>query len=166
MNPTHGIEVFPEWKAKSNRVFKKTKPKTETSKKKGAKFPSETQVEQQTMGAFATDKAFTGAKVKAGEMSDVDNLIGMLRLAFPGVNVATTQEEFDAILESPGVRTRETKGKTILGITVDGKIYLNPDSTSLATPIHEFGHIWLDYLRSDSSGKKGTAILNQGPKTY
>ena len=163
-NPVHGIEVFPEWKAKSNRVFKKTKPKTKTAKEKGAKFPSERQVEQQTMGAFATDKAFVGAKVKAGEMSDVDNLIGMLRLAFPGVNVATTQEEFDAILETPGVRTRETKGKTILGITIDGKIYLNPDSTSLATPIHEFGHIWLDYLRSDASGKKGTAILNQGLK--
>lgn len=163
-NPVHGIEVFPEWKAKSNRVFKKTEPKTEAAKEKGPKFPSERQVEQQTMGAFATDKAFVGAKVKAGEMSDVDNLIGMLRLAFPGVNVATTQEEFDAILETPGVRTRETKGKTILGITVDGKIYLNPDSTSLATPIHEFGHIWLDYLRSDASGKKGTAILNQGLK--
>jgi len=163
-NPVHGIDVFPEWKAKSNRVFKKTKPKTEAAKKKGPKFPSERQVEQQTMGAFATDKAFIGAKVKPGEASDVDNLIGMLRLAFPQVSVATTQEEFDAILESPGVRTRETKGKTILGITLDGKIYLNPDSKSLATPIHEFGHIWLDYLRSDASGKKGTAILNQGLK--
>ena len=160
-NPAHGIDVFPEWKAKATRVFKKTKPKTE---KKKPSFPKPETVGGQTMGAFATDKAFIGPKVKVGEASDVDNLVGMLRLAFPQVSVATTQEEFDAILESPGVRTRETKGKTILGITMDGKIYLNPNYQSLATPIHEFGHVWIDYLRSDVSGKKGTELLNQGLK--
>jgi RNA polymerase-interacting CarD/CdnL/TRCF family regulator len=160
-NPTHGIDVFPEWKAKATRVFKKTKPKTE---KKKPSFPKPETVGGQTMGAFATDKAFIGPKVKVGEASDVDNLVGMLRLAFPQVSVATTQEEFDATLESPGVRTRETKGKTILGITMDGKIYLNPNYQSLATPIHEFGHVWIDYLRSDVSGKKGTELLNQGLK--
>ena len=160
-NPAHGIDVFPEWKAKATRVFKKTKPKAE---KKKPSFPKPETVGGQTMGAFATDKAFIGPKVKVGEASDVDNLVGMLRLAFPQVSVATTQEEFDAILESPGVRTRETKGKTILGITMDGKIYLNPNYQSLATPIHEFGHVWIDYLRSDVSGKKGTELLNQGLK--
>ena len=158
-NPAHGIDVFPEWKAKASRVFKKTQPK-----EKKPTFPKPERVGGETMGAFATDKAFIGPKVKVGQASDVDNLVGMLRLAFPQVSVATTQEEFDAILESPGVRTRETKGKTILGITMDGKIYLNPNYQSLATPIHEFGHVWIDYLRSDVSGKKGTELLNQGLK--
>jgi len=158
-NPAHGIDVFPEWKAKASRVFKKTQPK-----EKEPTFPKPERVGSETMGAFATDKAFIGPKVKVGEASDVDNLIGMLRLAFPQVSVATTQEEFDAILETPGVRTRETKGRTILGITMDGKIYLNPNYQSLATPIHEFGHVWIDYLRSDASGKKGTELLNQGLK--
>lgn len=160
-NPAHGIDVFPEWKAKAARVFKKTKPKTEKGK---PLFPKPERVGGETMGTFATDKAFIGPKVKTGEASDIDNLVGMLRLAFPQVSVATTQEEFDAILESPGVRTRETKGKTILGITMDGKIYLNPNYQSLATPIHEFGHVWIDYLRSDISGKKGTELLIQGLK--
>lgn len=158
-NPAHGIDVFPEWKAKASRVFKKTQPK-----EKEPTFPKPERVGSETMGTFATDKAFIGPKVKVGEASDVDNLVGMLRLAFPQVSVATTQEEFDAILESPGVRTRETKGRTILGITMDGKIYLNPNYQSLATPIHEFGHVWIDYLRSDVSGKKGTELLNQGLK--
>ena len=164
-NPAHGIDVFPEWNARASAMFKKTKPKQKEGEPvKEGKFPGEKQIGADAMGAFANLKAFIGARVKFGEMSDVDNLIGLLRLSFPGVSVATTQAEFDAILEQPGVRTRETEGKTILGITLDGKIYINPGAESLATPIHEFGHIWIDYLRSDASGKKGTELLNQGLK--
>ena len=35
-NPTHGIDVFPEWKAKATRVFKKTKHKTAGGEKSEA----------------------------------------------------------------------------------------------------------------------------------
>lgn len=164
-NPAHGIDVFPEWNARAAAMFKKTKPKQKEGEPvKEGKFPGEKQIGADSMGAFANLKAFIGARVKFGEMSDLDNIIGLLRLSFPGVSVATTQEEFDAILEQPGVRTRKTKGKTILGITLNGKIYLNPAVESLATPIHEFGHIWIDYLRSDTSNTKGTKLLNQGLK--
>jgi DNA-binding transcriptional MerR regulator len=152
-NPTHGIDVFPEWKAKSSRVFKKDK---------AGKVPSPESVATQTGGAFFTDKAMRGAKVFADVISDINLLIGKIRFAFPSVSVSTTQQEFDNIINSPDVRTQVSDGKIILGLTKDGKIYLNPAMSSLQTPIHEFGHIWIDFLRSKDSGKKGTDLLSKG----
>jgi len=153
-NPTNGIDVFPAWKAKSNRVFKENT--------KGNR-PSQKAVAAQTMGTAANDKAFQGA-VANTEMSDMDVLLGKLRFAFPGVSTTTTIEEFNNILSQPGTRTKISNGKIILGLTKDGKIFINPEAASLATPIHEFGHIWMDFLRSKASGDKGTALLKRGLK--
>ena len=154
-NPTSGMEVFPEWKAKSNRVFKKDK---------AGKRPSDKNVSSQTMGTVANDKAFQGASVQADGITDMQQLSAKFRFAFPDVTVVETQQEFDAMLKESGVRTKVSKGKTILGMTKDGKVFLNPDQASLGTPIHEFGHIWIDFLRSKSSGIKGTRLLKRGLK--
>jgi len=153
-NPTNGVEVFPTWKAKANRVFKKDTR---------GKRPTEQEVAAQTMGTAPIDKAFQGDVVST-DMNSLDVLIGKLRFAFPNVSVTRTIEEFNNILSQPGVRTKETEGKTILGLTTEGKIFLNPEFESLATPIHEFGHIWLDFLRSKASGEKGTKLFNRGIK--
>lgn len=153
-NPTNGIDLFPTWRAKASRIFKKDI---------SGKTPSQLNVSGQTMGTAANDGAFQG-DAPTRNMSNLDILIGKLKFAFPSVNVATNQVEFDAILNQPGVRTQESNGKTILGLTKDGKIFINPAFDSLATPIHEFGHIWTDFLRSDASGKKGTALLARGLK--
>jgi len=158
-NPTHGIDVFPEWKAKASRVFKRS---DSNDPNKEGKYPSPENVATQTGGAFFGDSAMKGAKVFADVISDLNLLIGKLRYAFPSVSVSTTQEEFNNIINSPDVRTQVSDGKVILGLTKDGKIYLNPEMSSLQTPIHEFGHIWIDFLRSKASGPKGTAFLNKG----
>ena len=152
--PKHGIDVFSTWRAKASRVFKKDK--------KG-RFPTKTATAQQVGGAFFNDKVFQSDSANT-KQSNLDVLIGKLKFAFPSVNVANSKAEFDAILNEPGVRTKESEGKVILGLTVDGKIFINPDFDSLATPIHEFGHIWMDYLRSESSGLKGTKLLERGLK--
>jgi hypothetical protein len=153
-NPTNGINVFPTWRAKASRVFKPSK---------AGKLPSQLQVSGQTMGTAATDRAFQGDRPTTN-MTDLQILLGKLKFAFPDVAVATTIEEFNEVLQQPGVRTKVSEGKVILGMTKDGKIFLNPERESLATPIHEYGHIWIDYLRSKVSGERGTALLNRGLK--
>lgn len=153
-NPTNGINVFPTWRAKASRVFKPSK---------AGKRPSQLQVSGQTMGTAASDLAFQGDRPTT-KMTDLQILLGKLKFAFPDVAVATTIEEFNEILQQPGVRTKVSEGKVILGMTKDGKIFLNPERESLATPIHEYGHIWIDYLRSKASGEKGTALLERGLK--
>jgi hypothetical protein len=151
-NPKHGLDVFPEWKAKATRVFKESK---------GGVIPSDQKIADEVGGAFYIDKAFRGAQVSL-DPSDVDVLAAKLRFAFPDVTVSRNIEEFNRVLQEEGVRTKESDGKIILGMTKDGKVYLNPESDSLATPIHEFGHIWIDFLRSKASGKKGDALLSKG----
>ncbi len=154
-NPTNGIDIFPTWRAKTNRMFKKDKQ---------GRLPNQKVVAGQTMGTAATDQAFQMDKVTTGGISDMDLLSAKLRFAFPGVTVSNTVEAFNEAINEEGTRTQETKGKKILGLTKDGKVILNPDSKSLATPIHEFGHIWIDFLRSKASGAKGTKLLAQGLK--
>ena len=131
-NPMHGVDVFPEWKSKTTRIHKKDK--------KG-KFPDSGKVKTQTGGSFFADKIFRGAKLIVGNMSKQDVLIGKLRAAFPSVYVAKSKEEFDYIMSRKDVRSRVVEGNTVLGMTIDGKIYLNPEDNTLETPIHEFGHI-------------------------
>jgi hypothetical protein len=151
-NPMNGLNIFPEWRAKAVRVFKKDA--------KG-EMPSLEKVLRQVGGAFFIDKAFRGARVQT-EQSDIDVISGKMRFAFPGVSVSQTQQEFDEALKQEGIRTAESNGNTILGLTKDGKIFLNPSRKSLSTPIHEFGHIWIDFLRSESSKTKGTKLLKKG----
>jgi hypothetical protein len=152
-NPKQGIDVFPEFRAKLARVFKPSKTGV---------YPKIDNAIQQTGGAFFMDAAFRGTAPAVDAMSDLKVLIGKLRFAFPEVSVATTQEEFDNFLEQEGIRAREKDGKVIYGVTKDGRIFLNPTEQTLRTPIHEFGHIWIDYLRSTASGKKGDMLLQKG----
>jgi hypothetical protein len=152
-NPKQGVDVFPEFRAKAARVFKKNA--------KG-EYPNTQAVADQTGGAFFMDSAFRGAKPKFGKIADLDLLIGKLRFAFPEVSVTTTEQEFNDFLDQEGVRTRESDGTIIYGVTKEGKIFLNPNFDTLRTPIHEFGHIWIDYLRSAQSGPKGKALLKKG----
>ena len=158
-NPKNGMDVFPEFKAKASRVYKATVPK---KKNVEPKLPSETEVSAQVGGTAFNDVAFRGSRPATDQMTDQDVLVGQLRNALPQVTVAKSQTEFDNIISEPEVRTKVSDGEVVLGLTRDGKIYLNPKSKSLNTPIHEFGHIWTDYLRSPQSGKKGKELLKKG----
>lgn len=152
-NPKQGVDVFPEFRAKAARVFKQDK--------KG-NYPNADAVAGQTGGAFFMDSAFRGAKPKFGKITDLDMLVGKLRFAFPEVSVSNSLKEWNTFMNQEGVRTREKDGDIIYGVTKDGRIFLNPNFDSLRTPIHEFGHIWIDYLRSAASGKKGSMLLAKG----
>jgi hypothetical protein len=152
-NPKQGVDVFPEFRSKAARVFKKDK--------KG-NYPNSDAVAGQTGGAFFMDSAFRGAKPRFGAITDMDMLIGKLRFAFPEVSVSNTEEEFIKFTNQEGIRTREKNGEVIYGVTKEGRIFLNPQFDTLRTPIHEFGHIWIDYLRSSASGTKGKMLLAKG----
>ena len=152
-NLADGMDVFPEFFAKASRVF------TQSSR---GKIPNMTSIPAQVRGNAFIDKAFVGVRIST-KMSNIDIISGKIRYAFPNVQVASTQAEFDEIMSTEGVREkRDPDGNLIAGITINGKIYINPSVANLSTPIHEFGHIWMDYLRSEESGSKGTALYKKG----
>jgi hypothetical protein len=152
--PVRAFDVFAELKAKAPRLFKPNK---------SGVYPSPQSVIRQAGGVAYVDVPFRGARLLPSGITDLDIIIGKLRTAFPEVGVFTTKEEFDQFLKQEGIRSRkDKKGNVIYGITKDGKVFLNPENKSLRTPIHEFAHIWIDYLRSKTSGKRGDELLAKG----
>lgn len=90
-------------------------------------------------------------------------LVDLLSKAFPGVKVFDTVEAFEENINKPGVVKRLTKdGYIAYGAKGDGSIYLNPDDKTLSLPLHEFGHMFIDYLKSKRSGEKGTKLYKRG----
>lgn len=149
-NPKHGLNAFPTWRVKSNRMHKVSKAGTTPSAEANA---------QQVGGAFFADGAFVGDSMTSTD-TVVDKIVAKIRFAFPNVTVTTSKVEFAAAMADPRVKKRLSKsGEVIYGLTMDGRIVLNPDAATANTAIHEFGHIWTDYLRSS---KKGREILARG----
>jgi len=90
-------------------------------------------------------------------------LVELLSKAFPGVKVFDNVEAFEKNINQPGVVKRQTKdGYIAYGAKGDGSIYLNPDDKTLTLPLHEFGHMFVDYLKSKRSGEKGSSLYKRG----
>ena len=106
---------------------------------------------------------FIGA-VSQGVMSNAQKLSAWINKSFPSVIMSTDAETFANVLKSDGVRVQLKGDEVVYGVTVDGDIYINPDvhnsdSALFNTTIHEFGHVWLDFLDTTAEGKR---LLNRG----
>lgn len=142
-SPVHAADIFAEMYSKSFYLNKENK--------KG-KFPSVNQAVDQSVaasGPVAAIKAFRGAKIST-KMTEVQKLLGKLKLAFPTVTIVDTQEEFDKSLESDEVKKFVKDGEVVYGFTKDGKIFLNPKKANSNTAIHEYSHIWMGFLEENN----------------
>lgn len=152
--PVHAADVFPEMYSKSFYLQKENKAGKPTS--------PETAVRQSVAagGAIAGIKAFRGAKMST-KMDTMKKLLGKLKLAFPSVTIVETQQEFDSALEQPNVFKFVKKGEVVYGFTMDGKVFLNPSLATANTAIHEFGHVWINFLKQSNPDllKKGYDLL-------
>jgi predicted GNAT family acetyltransferase len=106
---------------------------------------------------------FIGA-ISQGVMSNAQKLSAWINKSFPSVIMSTDAETFANVLKSEGVRVQLKGDEVVYGVTVDGDIYINPDvhnsdSALFNTTIHEFGHVWLNFLETTAEGKK---LLNRG----
>ena len=146
-NPVHAADVFPEMYAKSIYTYKPNK---------SGKLPSQKVAMQQAVGSsgsVAVTKAFRGAKLSE-KIDNMSQLMGKLKLSFPGVTVIDSKQEFDAKLGDPTIQKFVRNGETVYGFTTteDGspKIFLNPDYKSTKLALHEYGHVWMDFLRKNN----------------
>jgi len=153
-SPVHAADVFPEMYSKSFYLNKENK---------SGKLPSVGQVISQTVassGAVTSTKAFRGAKLST-KMTDLQKLLGKLKLAFPSVTIVDTKEEFEKELNKPEVKKFIKDGDIVYGFTKDGKIFLNPEKANSNTAIHEFSHLWMEFLKKNNPNllKKGYSLL-------
>jgi hypothetical protein len=81
------------------------------------------------------------------DASRYQQFVSVLKRSFPSVEVVTTQAEFDALLEETGAIELTTKDQSVYGAVYQGKLYLNPSLENYNTPIHEFGHVWMNVAK-------------------
>jgi hypothetical protein len=153
-SPVHAADVFPEMYAKSFYLNKEDK---------AGKLPSPSKVVDQAVassGPIAAIKAFRGAKIST-KMTELQKLLGKLKQAFPSVTIVETQEEFNSALENPNVKQFVKDGEVVYGFTKDGKVFLNPEKANSNTAIHEFSHIWMNFLKENNPKllAKGYSLL-------
>lgn len=132
-------------KTKTLSVIKKMYGKSATLESEGGRYSS----------AQAESNAYRAKQMGASSITEVDNptltnyekFINRLSKAFPSVEVMTDQAAFDALFDNAFARQLVTKNQKVYGAVLDGKLYLNPALKNYNTPIHEFGHIWMNVAK-------------------
>ena len=95
------------------------------------------------------------------DASRYQEFVSVLRRSFPSVEVVTTQAEFDTLLKETGANELITKDQSVYGAVYQGKLYLNPSLENYNTPIHEFGHVWMNVAKEANPKlyEKGIALV-------
>ena len=137
-------------------ISKSSKVTTEEYIKKNIKLDV---VKRKEGGVFTAKQARAGAYSSAMKgasrseavteptKSEWTKLIDKLKNAFPNTEVVATQKEFDELLKNLNAKSLSTKNQTIYGAVYQGKLYLNPAVENFNTPVHEFGHIWINTVK-------------------
>ena len=110
------------------------------------KKQSAKQAESGAMGS-AMKGASRSEKVLAPVKEAYEIFVERLSKAIPGIEVVTSQKEFDALLRDLNTKALVNKNQKVYGAVYNGKLYLNPGIRNFNTPIHEFGHIWLNTVK-------------------
>ena len=100
------------------------------------------------------------------QVRDYRKFVSLLQRSFPNVEVLSSQEEFDnLVLDLRAKKLITNKSQKVYGAVYGGKLYLNPELENYNTPIHEFGHIWMNVakqLRPDLY-RKGITLIENSP---
>jgi hypothetical protein len=90
-----------------------------------------------------------------------NRFLSTIAKSFPNVEVVATQEEFDELLKDLNTKKLSTKNAKVYGAVYKGKLYLNPSLENYNTPIHEFGHIWINTAKVASKQlySKGISLV-------
>ena len=91
-----------------------------------------------------------------------------LSKAFPSVEVVASQAEFDALIAGAQAKKLVTSTQKVYGAVFKGKLYLNPNLPNYNTPIHEFGHVWLNVAKElgKDTYKRGMELMTEESPYY
>ena len=132
-----------------------------------SKYKEGAQASSKKAEAGAFSSAMVGAsraeKVSKNVKSSYSKFVERLSKSFPSVEVVATKEEFNSLLENLSAKKLSTKNQTIYGAVYNGKLYLNPELKNFNTPVHEFGHIWLNTAKEmkNNAYEKGIDLIKK-----
>ena len=130
---------------------------------------------QYTAGDIRSAAMTSGMTTSTTSYRSIDNLqtqytrfLERLSKAFPTVEVVLNQSEFENILANAQSKSLVLKNQKVYGAVYQGKLYLNPNLPNYNTPIHEFGHIWLNVAKEMSPDLylKGMELITKDSPYY
>jgi len=109
----------------------------------------------------ASMKAGTAFKVQDAAKTNYEIFITKLSKSFPSVEVVTDQKTFDDLVSNLNAKKLSNKNAKVYGAVYEGKLYLNPALENYNTPIHEFGHLWMNTARelAPETYQKGISLV-------
>ena len=142
-NPIHMADAFSEAYANVQEMIIR-------AKKKAKKITEAQAIYQGVPMQQGLSKEVFEAAVARDPTTRVQQLTSFLNKSFPGVTIFTDQTTFDRVVTSEGVKQYIKGGDVVYGLTMNGEIYLNPKFQDYNTPIHEMGHIWVDFIEANN----------------
>ena len=134
-----------------------------------APFVKKGKISAKKARAEAVRSAELGASVvrdvSSPKASTYQKFVSVLRRSFPSVEVVSTQKEFDELAKDIYAKKLTTKDQKVYGAVYKGKLYLNPGLANYNTPIHEFGHVWLNVAKEANKSlyNKGLSLIKESP---
>lgn len=92
-------------------------------------------------------QAATAKTVTEATDTQYQQFVKRLSKAFPNTEVVTDQAAFDELLTDLNAQQLVTKNQRVYGAVLNGKLYLNPALENYNTPVHEFGHMWMNIAK-------------------
>ena len=91
-------------------------------------------------------KAF---RVTEPEATEFETFVSILNKAFPDLGIVTDPDQFSKFIDNIRAKKLVTsKSQKVYGAVFGGKLYLNPALQNYNTPIHEFGHSWVNAAKN------------------
>lgn len=90
-------------------------------------------------------KAF---RVTEPEATEFETFVSILNKAFPDLGIVTDPDQFSKFIDNIRAKKLVTSKSQRYGAVFGGKLYLNPALQNYNTPIHEFGHSWLNAAKT------------------
>ena len=120
-------------------------------------FRPAARVGSETAVKSSADYSFLNSQ---GSMKRSMQIARMLQRAFPDAVVFMSESEWDAMVPELNIQANGA-----YGVTKNGMVYINPsvhktDEAMYNTVIHEFGHLWLNYIKVHNKTlyKKGISL--------
>jgi hypothetical protein len=127
--------------------------------KSGRRLTSKEAISNEMRSASMTASVAKKAIEKTN--TQYNRFLSTIARSFPNVEVVASQEEFDALLKDLNTKKLSTKNAKVYGAVYKGKLYLNPSLENYNTPVHEFGHVWINTAKVASKQlySKGISLV-------
>ena len=136
---------------------------TPAERSKGAADTKPTTSRQARSAAMRKASMTAGSSfvVQPASKTNYEKFISKLTKSFPNTEVVTDQQEFDNLVSDLSAKKLMTKNQKVYGAVYNGKLYLNPALENYDTPVHEFGHLWLNTAKelAPDTYKKGLSLV-------